>query len=93
MASKAYKADDNKIVSSSNDKANEKVINSSKNLTPVPNIRVIRELIFLISNTKNAFNYLQIAFIKASILEYYDLKSYILIKTNVLDYIIYEILN
>ena len=59
----------------------------------MPSIRAIRKPIFLISNAKKAFNYLKQAFIKASILEHFDLKSYIWIKINISGYIIGGVLN
>ena len=37
----------------------------SENLTCMLNIEAIRKLTFLISNTKNVFNYLRLTFIKA----------------------------
>ena len=43
---------------------------------------------FLTSNTKTAFNYLRLAFIKASILWYFDPKCYFCCKTNILGYVI-----
>ena len=52
-----FKADDNKIIKISN-KVNRIVVNSSRNLIYMPNIGAIAEPIFLIVNTKKAFNYL-----------------------------------
>ena len=54
----------------------------------MPNIRAIREPNFLTFNVKNVFNYLQLAFIKVPILQYFDLKSYIQIETDVSGYAI-----
>ena len=72
MASKTFKADNNKIVRVGN-RANKMVVNSFKNnksrkLTCMLNIRAIRKSIFLISNAKKVFNYLRQIFIKAPIL-------------------------
>ena len=61
-----FKVDDNKIIGSSNGKANETVVNlsnqlknnKSRNLMYMPNIRAIRKLNFLIPNAKKAFNHL-----------------------------------
>ena len=66
-------ADDNEIIGESNSKANETIVNLSKNkksrnLTHMPNIRAIEKPNFLTSNTKKAFNHLWLAFIKALIL-------------------------
>ena len=44
------------------------------------------ESIFLISDAKKAFNCLRQAFIKASILQYFDLECYIRIETNISSY-------
>ena len=51
MALKAFRADDYKIVDYDNNKANETVVNLSKNLIYILNIGVIEKLIFLIPNT------------------------------------------
>ena len=48
---------------------------------------------FLISNIKITFKCLQLAFIKASILQYFDLDYYIWIETNALGYVICSILS
>ena len=72
-ASKAFRADDNEVVCSGGGKANETVMNSSKNnksknSTRVPNIKATGEPNFLTPNAKKAFNHLRLAFIKALIL-------------------------
>ena len=43
----------------------------------MPNIETIEKPNFLIPNTKKALNHLQLAFIKALILQHFDLKNYI----------------
>ena len=73
MVSKIFKIDNNKVGRDDDNKANEIIINSSKNhesrnLTRMPNIRAIKKLIFLTFNTKKPFHYLKQAFIKVSIL-------------------------
>ena len=83
MASKAFKANNNKIVGSGDNKTNETVKNLFKNLMYVPNMKTTREPNFLTPNTKKTFNHLWLAFIKASIFQYFNLKSYISIKTDV----------
>lgn len=75
-ALKAFKADNNEIVRSSNSrKVDRMVVNLSKfkNLKNAKfkictNIGAIKEFIFLIFNTKKTFNCLKQAFIKAPIL-------------------------
>ena len=57
LAPKALKADDDKVVEVDN-RANKMVVNLSKNLTHVPNIKAIGKSNFLTSNTKKTFNYL-----------------------------------
>ena len=81
LALKAFKADDNEIIEIGG-KANKTVINlfknkKFKNLTYMPNIKAIEEPIFLTSNVKKTFNYLQLAFIKALIFQNFDLQSHI----------------
>ena len=85
LASKAFRADDNKVVDDGSSRANEIIVNSSnslknnksRNLTYISNIGAIRKSTFLTSGAKKAFNYLQLVFIKAPILQHFDLKSYI----------------
>ena len=95
LALKAFRADDNEIVRVGG-RANETVVNSStqpknkkcRNLTHVPNIGATREPNFLTLDTKKAFNHLRLAFIKAPILQHFDLESHIRIETNVSGYTI-----
>ena len=98
MAPKAFKADNNKVVDDDDGKANRTVVNVSKNekskkLTRMLNIRVMSELNFLIPNAKKIFNHLQLAFIKAPILQHFDLKIHIWIKTNASNYAIDGVLS
>ena len=63
MAPKTFEAYNNKVVGDDDSRANETVMNLSKNnkfknLTYVPNIEAIAESTFLIPNIKKAFNYL-----------------------------------
>ena len=90
LVPKAFRVDDDKVVNSGNGKTNETVVNLSKQLTRMPNIRAIKKPIFLTPNANKAFNQLRLAFIKASILRHFDLKSYIWIKTDVSSYAIDE---
>ena len=68
MALKTLKVNNNKVVTGGSNRANKTVVNSSKNLTYMPNIKAIKESTFLIFNTKKTFNYLKQAFIKTSML-------------------------
>ena len=92
MAQKAFKANNNKIVSSDS-RGNKTIINLFKNLTCMPNIRAIKKLIFLIFNLKKIFNYLRQAFIKVLIFQYFDLESHIQIETNISSSIISRLLS
>ena len=92
-ASKAFKANNNNIVSSSNNKVNETVVNSFRNLTRISNIRAIEKPIFQTPNAKNTFNYLQLVFIKALIFWYFDLKSHIWIEINISSYAINKVMS
>ena len=60
---KAFRADDDKVVGSYGSRANETVVNLSKNkksrkLTYMPNIEAIEEPTFLTTNAKKSFNHL-----------------------------------
>ena len=73
-ASKAFRADDDEVVGG---RANETVVNSSKNdksrnSTRVPNIGATGEPNFLTPDAKKAFNHLRLAFIEAPILRHFD---------------------
>ena len=59
----------------------------------MPNIQATKKPIFLISNTKKAFNQLQLVFIKALIFRHFDLKSYVQIKTYASGYAISKVLS
>ena len=98
LASKAFKINDNEVVVDSDKRTNETVVNLSKNeksrsLTHIPNIGAIKELTFLTFDAKKTFNYLWLAFIKASIFQYFDLKSHIQIETNISGYAIGGVVN
>ena len=98
LVPKAFKANDNEIISDGGNKANEIIVNLSKNnkskkLRYVLNIRATRKFIFLTPNTKKIFNYLRQAFIKALILQYFNLKNHIWIKPNISSYAIVKVLS
>ena len=59
----------------------------------MPNIQIMKELIFIIFDAKKVFNYLKQAFIKVLILYYYDPKSHIWVKTNRSSYVIRRVLS
>ena len=76
-ASRAFRVDNNEVVRGGSGKANKTIMDSSKSKneksrksTRMPNIGATKEPNFLIPNTKKAFNHLQLAFIKAPILQY-----------------------
>ena len=80
--SKMFSANNNTFVNSSSKRANDIVINLSKNnkskkLTYLPNIGATKKSNFITPNTKKTFNHLQLAFIKALILQYFDLENLI----------------
>ena len=92
---KAFRADDNKFVGDNGARANEIVVNfskknKSKKSTCMLNIGAIKKSNFLSPNAKKTFNYLQLAFIKAQILQYFDLKSHMQIEINASSYVISE---
>ena len=95
---KAFRADGNKIVGGGGGKANETVVNLSKknksrNLMRVPNIEATGEPNILTLNAKKAFNYLRLVFIKAPILQHFDLESHIWIKPDTSSYAIDGVLS
>ena len=98
-ASKAFRADGNKVVSGGGSgRANGTVVNSSKNeksrnSTRVPNIGATGEPNFLTPDAKKAFNHLRLAFIKAPILRHFDPKSHIRIEINASGYAIGGVLS
>ena len=74
MALKALRASNNEVVGRGGGRADETVVDSSKFKNEkfrksmcVPNIGATKELNFLTPNVKKVFNYLRLAFIKASI--------------------------
>ena len=86
-------ANNNKVFGSSSSRTYETIVNLSRKLTCMPNIRATEKPSFLILNIKKTFNYLRLAFIKALILWHFDLENHIWIKTNVSSYTIGEILS
>ena len=96
---KAFRAGNNKVVESGN-RVNKTIVDLSKSkneksrkLTYMLNIKAIRKPNFLTPNAKKTLNYLRLAFIKALILQHFDLKSHIWIETNRSDYTIDRVLS
>ena len=93
LASRAFKASNNKVVGGGESRADKTVVNLSKNeksrkSTHMLNIRAMGKLKFLTFNAKKAFNHLQLAFTKALIFRHVDLKSHIQIETDLSGYAI-----
>ena len=91
LALKTFRTDEDKVVSGGGN--DEIVRNLSRKLTRMPNIRAIGKPNFLTPNAKKAFNYLWLAFIKALILQHFNLKNHIRIKTNASSYAIGGVLS
>ena len=94
----AFRACNNEVVGSDGGRADETVVNLSKNKkskksTCVPNVGATGESNFLIPNSKKAFNHLRLAFIKAPILRHFDLESHIQIETDASGYAIDRLLS
>ena len=93
-------AGNNEVIKSGGSKADKTVVDSStcknkksRKSTQVPNIGATRKPNFLIPDTKEAFNHLRLAFIKAPILQHFDLESHIQIKTDASGYAIGGVLS
>ena len=88
-----FRAENNEIFGNSSGRANEIVMNLSRKLMSMLNIRAMRKSNFLIPNAKKTLNYLRLAFIKALILQHFDLESHIRIETNLSGYAIDRVLS
>ena len=80
LVPKTLRAGNNEVVGGDDNRANGTVVNllknkKSKKLTCMPNVRATRKPNFLTPNAKKAFNHLRLAFIKARILQHFDLES------------------
>ena len=98
LATRAFRAGNNEVVRDGGSRADETVVNLSKNkkskkLTCVLNIGAMRKPNFLTSNAKKAFNHLRLAFIEALILQYFDSESHIRIETDTSSYAIGGVLS
>ena len=100
LASRAFKAGNDEVVRSGGGRIDETVVDSSKSknkkskkLTCISNIGAIKKSNFLTLDAKKAFNHLRLAFIKALILQHFDLESYIQIETDVSSYAIGRVLS
>ena len=92
-APRAFRAGNDEVVGGGGGRADETVVNSSKNeksrkSTRVPNIGATGEPNFLTPDAKKAFNHLRLAFIEAPILRHFDSESHIRIETNASGYAI-----
>ena len=82
LAPRAFKASNNEVVEGGGSRADETIVNLSKNeksrkSTRVPNIEAMVKPNFLTPDAKKVFNYLRLAFIEAPILRHFDLESHI----------------
>ena len=97
-APRIFKAGNNEFVRGGGGRADEIIVNLSKNKksrksTHVPNIGAMGEPNFLTPDAKKAFNHLRLVFIKAPILRYFDSESHIWIETDASSYAISEVLS
>ena len=99
MALRAFRASNDEIVGGGS-RVDKTVVDLSKSKNEkskksmyMPNIGATEKSNFLTSNAKKAFNHLWLAFIKAPILQYFDLESHIRIETDALSYAIDRILS
>ena len=93
LAPKAFGTNDNEAVGGSGDKANKTVMNSSRELMLMPNIGATEKPTFLTPDTKKAFNYLWLEFIKAPIFLYFNLENHIWIEADTSGYAISGVLS
>ena len=100
LALRAFRAGNNKFVESGNNKAYETILDLSKSknkklrkLTYMPNIGAMGKPNFLTPDAKKSFNHLRLAFIKALIVQHFDLESHIQIEINALSHAIGGLLN
>ena len=97
-APRIFRADNDEIVKDGGGRANETIVDLSKNeksrkSTRMPNIRATRKSNFLTPDAKKAFNYLRLAFIKALIFQHFDPESHIQIETDVSGYALGRVLS
>ena len=92
-ARRAFKAGNDEIVRDDGSRNYKTVVDLSKNekyrkLTYLPNIGATGEPNFLTFDSKKAFNHLRLVFIKAPMLQHFDLESHIQIEIDALGYAI-----
>ena len=97
-APKVFRAGNNEVVGGGSGRADETVVNLSKNKkskksTHVPNVKATEEPNFLTLDAKKAFNHLRLAFFKAPILWHFDPESHIRIETDASSYAIGGVLS
>ena len=98
LASRAFRAGNNEVVGVGGGRADEIIVDLSKNeksrkLTRVPNIGATGKPNFLTPDAKKAFNHLRLAFIEAPILRHFDPESHIRIETDASGYAIGGVLS
>ena len=99
MALKTFGAGDDEIVRGKDNRADKTIVDLSKSRkkkfrqsTCMLNIGATKKSNFLTLNAKKAFNYLWLAFIKAQILQHFDLEDHIQIETDASGYAIDRVL-
>ena len=98
LAPKAFRAGNDEVVGGGSSRADETVVNLSKNekskkSTRVSNVGATGEPNFLNPDAKKAFNHLRLAFIEAPILRHFDPESHIRIETDASGYAIGGVLS
>ena len=100
LAPRVFRAGNDEVVGGGGGRADETVVDSSKSKneksrksTRVSNVGATGEPNFLTPDAKKAFNHLQLAFIKAPILQHFDLECHIRIKTDASSYTIGGVLS
>ena len=100
MALRAFRAGNNEVVGGDGNRADKTVVDSftsknkkSRKLTHISNIGAKREPNFLTPDAKKTFNHLRLVFIKAPILQHFDLESHIRIETDASSYAIGRVLS
>ena len=95
MALKVFRAGNNDVVRGGDNRTDKTVVDSSlsknkksRKSTCILNIEAIGKPNFSTSNTKKAFSHFWLAFIEASILQHFNLESYIRIEINASSYAI-----
>ena len=91
LAQKASRANSNEVVGGFSSRLNKIVKNLPPSKMCLPNIGATRKPEFLTPCDKKTFNQLRLVFIKAIVLQYFDLKCHIEMKTVVSGYAIVKV--